>query len=133
MTYPLGDMLVRLKNAYLSRHQEVRVPYSHLKEVVVKLLKEEKFIKDYLVEGEGVKKEILITLAYKKEKGSFKPALHNLKLVSKPGRRIYVSVDEIPSVFSGLGINILSTSKGILTGAQAKAKNVGGELICQIW
>ncbi len=133
MNYPLGDMLIRIKNAYLSRQPDAEVSYSKIKEIVLQLLKKEGFISGYKIEGQGAKQKILITLSYKEKEGRRQPAIKGLKLISKPGRRIYVSSREIPSVFSGLGINILSTSKGIMTGAEAKARKVGGELICQVW
>ncbi len=135
VNYPLGDMLIRIKNAYLSRRLEADFSYSQIKEIVLKLLKREKFIDSYKVESQGAQQRIRVILSYEYEKGKnrHRAVMRGLKLISKPGRRIYVSAKKIPSVFSGLGINILSTSKGIMTGTEARAQKVGGELICQVW
>ncbi len=131
--YPLGDMLIRIKNAYLSRKDKVLLPSSKIKEIVVELLKKEGFVSSFKLVKKGPKSDLIINLKYKKDKGKLVPAVRNIKLVSKPGRRVYVSHNKIPYVFSGIGINILSTNRGILTGQEAKNNHLGGELICQIW
>ena len=132
--YPIADLIIRIKNAYLARHNQLTVPGSKLKQAVLAVLKKEGYIKDFKVTTKGPKTFITITLKYiLNAHNKPQPALQGIKLVSKPGRRIYVGYDEIPPVFSGIGINILSTSKGILTGAQAKKAKIGGELICQVW
>ncbi|NOY14807.1 MAG: 30S ribosomal protein S8 [bacterium] len=134
INYPIGDMLVRLKNAYLARHEQVVIPGSKMKEAVLSVLKKEGYIKDFKVDKQPPKSFITVYLRYNLDKHRRpQPAIQGLKLVSTPGRRIYISYNQIPPVFSGIGINILSTNKGILTGAQAQKAKTGGELICQIW
>lgn len=125
MTDPISDMLTRIRNAHMALHKTVSVPRSKVKEAIAEILKEEGYIKDI----EIFEREIKITLKYV----NGKPAILNLVRASKPGRRKYVSVSEIPNVQNGLGINIISTSKGIMVGERAKHENIGGELICQIW
>ncbi len=132
--YPIADLIIRIKNAYLARHEQLTVPGSKLKQAVLSVLKKEGYIKDFKVTKDGPKTFITITLKYTLDaRNKPQPAIQGVKLVSKPGRRIYVGYDQIPPVLSGIGINILSTNKGILTGAQAKKAKVGGELICQVW
>lgn len=132
--YPIADLIIRIKNAYLARHEQLIVPGSKLKQAVLSVLKKEGYIKDFKVTKDGPKTFITITLKYTPDaRNKPQPAIQGVKLVSKPGRRIYVGYDQIPPVLSGIGINILSTNKGILTGAQAKKAKVGGELICQVW
>ena len=132
--YPIADLIIRIKNAYLARHEQLIVPGSKLKQAVLSVLKKEGYIKDFKVTKDGPKTFITITLKYTLDaRNKPQPAIQGVKLVSKPGRRIYVGYDQIPPVLSGIGINILSTNKGILTGAQAKKAKVGGELICQVW
>ena len=129
MTDPIADMLVRIKNAIMAKHKEVKIPHSKMKEKIAQVLKREGFIEDYEVIGEIPKKEILIKFKiYKGEN-----AITDLKRISKPGRRIYVSKDEIPWVMNGLGIAIISTSKGILTDREARKNKIGGEVICYVW
>lgn len=111
--------------------REVRVPHSNIKAEIARVLKEEGFIEDYRVEGEK-KRDLVIILKYKGKRGK-DPVIEGIERVSKPGRRIYVGVEEIPRVRSGLGIAILSTPLGVLTGKQARQKRVGGELLCKVW
>ena len=125
LTDPIADMLTRIRNAHMALHKEVVVPRSKMKQRITEILKEEGYIEDFEL-GE---KEIKIKLKYV----NGKPAIQGLKRISKPSRRIYVGVKEIPRVQNGLGICVVSTSKGILEGEQARRLNVGGELICQIW
>lgn len=129
MTDPIADMLTRIKNAIMAKHKEVKIPHSKMKEKIAEILKREGFIENYEVIGEIPKKEILIKFKiYKGEN-----AITDLKRISKPGRRIYVSKDEIPWVMNGLGIAIISTSKGILTDREARKNKIGGEVICYVW
>ena len=125
MTDPIADMLTRIRNAHLALHNEVSVPRSKIKLVVAQILKDEGYVEDVAAEDASIK----LTLKY--SKGT--PGIHGLKKISKPGRRVYVGAGEIPSVQNGLGICIVSTSSGVLTGGVAREKNVGGELLCEIW
>ncbi len=129
MTDQIADMLTRIKNAIMAKHKEVKIPHSKMKEKIAELLKKEGFIENYEVIGEIPRKEILIKFKIYKDKN----AITDLKRISKPGRRIYVSKDEIPWVMNGLGIAIISTSKGILTDREARKKKIGGEVICYVW
>ncbi len=127
---PIADMLIRIKNAVMRRKEEVNIPYSKLKERIAQILKQEGFITDYKVEGEGVKKEIIVLPKYDEEGN---PILTDVKRVSKPGRRIYVKKDEIPWVKNGMGIAIISTSKGVVTDREARRLKIGGEILCEVW
>ena len=131
MTDPIADMLTRIRNANQQRHDEVVVPASKLKVQLAEILKNEGFIKGYKVEGEGegVIKNIVITLKYK---GNDR-VITGLKRVSKPGLRQYAKVNEIPKVLNGLGIVVLSTSQGLMTDKEARAKQIGGEVLAYIW
>ncbi len=122
------DLIIRIKNGYLAGKDKVNIPYSRYKESILKKLKELKFVKDYQIIGD-VKKEIVVELLYKNKA----PALTDIKIYSKPGRRYYVSYRELKPVLSGLGYSILSTSKGILTNIEAKKLKIGGELLFEIW
>ena len=122
---PVADMLARLRNAHQGLHAKVNVPVSKMKADIARILKDEGFIADYEV-GE---RDMVVTLKYV----GGKPVITGTKKVSKPGRRVYVGVGEIPRVRNGLGICVLSTSKGVLEGAKAREANVGGELLCEIW
>ena len=130
MTDPIADMLTRMRNANSMGYADVTVPASKLKVELARILKEEGFIKDYKVVGEDAQKNILLTLKYgnKKEK-----VITGLKRISKPGLRVYVKSDEVPKVLNGLGIAIISTSKGIMTDKQARKENLGGEVLAYIW
>lgn len=130
VTDPLADMLTRIRNASSARHEKVDIPTSRLKEAIAKILKDEGYIKNFKVLVDERKHGILrISLKYDVKRRGFV----NLKRISKPSRRVYVGKDEIPSVLKGLGISILSTSKGILTDKDARRANVGGEVLCYIW
>lgn len=129
VTDPIADMLTRIRNANQQRHEEVVVPASKLKVDLAEILKNEGFIKDYKVEGEGVVKNIVITLKYKGNER----VISGLKRVSKPGLRQYAKVNEIPKVLNGLGIVVLSTSQGLMTDKEARAKQIGGEVLAYIW
>lgn len=127
----IANMLTAIRNANARALREVRVPHSNIKAEIARILKEEGFIEDYRVEGEK-KRDLVIMLKYKGKRGK-DPVIEGIERVSKPGRRIYVGVHEIPLVRSGLGVAILSTPQGVLTGKQARQKRVGGELLCKVW
>jgi small subunit ribosomal protein S8 len=129
-TDPIGDMLTRIRNASSARHEKVVVPASRLKVRIAEVLKEEGFIKDYVRHEDGVQGAITIVLKYTTDRD---PAITDIKRVSRPGLRRYVPTDEIPRVLNGMGIAILSTSKGVLVDREARKQKVGGELICTVW
>ena len=129
MTDPIADMLTRIRNANRQHHETVMVPASKLKVDIAEILKNEGFIKGYKIEGEGPIKNIVITLKYR---GNDR-VITDLKRISKPGLRVYAKVNEIPKVVNGLGIVILSTSQGLMTDKEARAKQVGGEVLAYIW
>jgi small subunit ribosomal protein S8 len=132
MTDPIADMLTRIRNASRARHPKVAVPWSRVKENITKVLVDEGYIKEYkktkAVEGAG--EDLIIQLKYDKEK---QPIILGLKRISSPSRRVYVGAQEIPLVRKGLGINVLSTAKGILADREAQREKVGGEIICSVW
>jgi len=130
VTDTIADMLTRIRNANAMRYTEVSVPASKLKEELARILKEEGFIVDYKVVVKDVQGNIVITLKYGKNK---ERVITGLKRISKPGLRVYVKSDEVPKVLGGLGIAIISTSKGIMTDKQARANNLGGEVLAYIW
>ncbi|RUM59338.1 MAG: 30S ribosomal protein S8 [Persephonella sp.] len=132
---PIADMLARIKNAQLARKDEVYIPHSKIKEKIAEILKREGYIEDYVVSEinkKGNQGTLIIKLKYLDDRNR-KPAIMGLRRVSKPGRRIYVGVDNIPYVRKGLGTAILSTNKGILTDAEARKQRVGGEVLCYVW
>jgi small subunit ribosomal protein S8 len=130
MTDPIADMLTRIRNAALARHDRTEMPYSRLKEHVARVLKSEGFVDDVRVsEGEG-HKQLTVVLRYGRDKES---ALDGVRRVSTPGRRVYVRHDRIPRVLSDMGVSILSTSHGVMTDKDARKQRVGGELICEVW
>ena len=129
MTDPIADMLTRIRNANQERHETVKVPGSKMKIKIAEILKAEGFIKDFTIEEDGVKKTIVITLKY----NGNERVITGLRRISKPGLRIYAKVDEVPKVLNGLGIAILSTSKGVMTDKEARAQKVGGEVIAYVW
>lgn len=130
MTDPIADMLTRIRNATTVKHSHVEIPASNVKKAIAKILLEEGFIKGYEVKEDG--KQGIIKIELKYTQGQEK-VISGLKRISKPGLRVYVNKDQIPKVLGGLGIAIISTSKGIMTDAQARKENVGGEVICYIW
>ncbi len=131
MTDPLADMLTRLRNANKAKHEKVDVPASNLKAHVARLLKEEGYIKNYKVIKDNKQGILRIYLKYEGE--TKKQIISGLKMISRPGLRRYVSKKEIPLVLRGLGLSILSTSKGVITDKEARKQNVGGELLCSVW
>ncbi len=131
---PIADMLTRIRNAALVKHPTVSMPSSKMKVAIAKILKEEGYIEGYRVEtDERNHKVLVITLKYVGDLKHQRSVITGLKRVSKPGRRIYTSVREIPWVRSGMGIAILSTPKGVITGQQARRLRVGGEVLCYVW
>jgi len=130
VTDPIADFLTRIRNAQRALHETVTIPHSKMKEEIARILKEEGYILGYTAQQEGPFKQIAIALKYV---GDREPAIRSLKRVSKPGRRIYVECREIPKVMGGLGLNVLSTSCGVMTGRQARRTGVGGELLLEIY
>lgn len=128
-TDPIADMLTRIRNAVQAKHDSVVVPASKEKLEIARILKEEGYITDYVVDGD-LKKNIVVTLKYGNHG---QKVISGMKRISKPGLRVYAQADKLPRVLNGLGIAILSTSKGILTDKQAKVLKVGGEVICYVW
>ena len=130
VTDPIADMLTRMRNAIMVRHDNVLMPASRIKLAIAKILKDEGFITDYEVVKGKPHREIKIHLRYFDDK---KPAISGLKRVSKPGLRIYAGKKEVPRVYGGMGIAILSTSAGLKTGQQAWRQGSGGEILCFVW
>ena len=129
VTDVISDMLTRIRNAISAKHLTVDVPASNLKVSVAEILKNEGYILDYSITGEGIEKSIHITL---RDENS-KYVITGLKRISKPGLRVYANVDKLPRVINGLGIAIISTSKGLMTDKQARAQNIGGEVLAYVW
>ncbi len=130
VTDPISDMLTRVRNASLVRHRRVAMPHSKLKEAIAKILAEEGFISGYTVTNDVPQPNLIMGLKYT---GKGDPVITGLERVSKPGRRMYVGYREIPWVRSGLGITIVSTPNGVMTGRQARRDKVGGEILCNVW
>ncbi|KXZ38995.1 SSU ribosomal protein S8P [Alkalithermobacter thermoalcaliphilus JW-YL-7 = DSM 7308] len=130
MTDPIADMLTRIRNANMVKHETVDIPASNIKKEIARILLEEGFIKGYDVIEDGKQGIIRIQLKYGK---NGERVISGIKRISKPGMRVYAAKDEIPRVLNGLGISIISTSKGILTDKQARKENTGGEVICYVW
>jgi small subunit ribosomal protein S8 len=130
VTDPIADMLTRIRNALMVSRDSVLVPASRMKLAIAKILKEEGFITDYEVVRGKPHRTIKIQLRYLEDN---KPAISGLRRISKPGLRVYAQKKEIPRVFGGLGITILSTSKGLRTGQQAWRQGTGGEILCYVW
>ena len=132
MTDPIADLLSRIRNAALARHDRTELPASRLKHAVARILKNEGYIADVREsESDGdSSKKLTIVLKYGRDRQS---AIDGIRRVSRPGRRVYVRHDRIPRVLSGLGISILSTSRGLMSDREARAQKVGGELLCEVW
>jgi small subunit ribosomal protein S8 len=126
MSDPIADMLIRIRNAQLVGHTEVAMPASKLKASIAQVLKDEGYIEDFALRAEGAKKELRIGLKYY----AGRPVIERLERVSKPGLRVYRGRDDIPRVMNGLGVAILSTSRGVMTDRKARADGVGGEVLC---
>jgi small subunit ribosomal protein S8 len=127
---PIADMLTRVRNALKARFQKVDVPASKLKTELARILKDEGYILNYKIVDEGNHKAIRVYLKYT---AANQPVISHIERVSRPGCRVYVGSTDIPKVLGGLGVNILTTPKGVMTGKSARKEGVGGELLCQIW
>lgn len=129
VTDPIADMLTRIRNALTAKHETVEVPASKMKKAIADILLNEGYISNVEMKEDGVQGSLLVTLKYSKEGN----VISGLKRISKPGLRVYAKSNEIPKVLNGLGIAILSTSKGIMTDKEARANNLGGEVLAFIW
>ncbi|WP_315784231.1 30S ribosomal protein S8 [Fischerella sp. JS2] len=127
----IADMLTRIRNANLARHQTTQVPSTKMTRNIAKVLREEGYIGDYEDVGEGSKRNLVIALKYKGK--NRQPIITTLKRVSKPGLRVYSNKKELPRVLGGIGIAIISTSSGIMTDREARRQNLGGEVLCYVW
>lgn len=130
MTDPVADMLTRVRNALMAGKEKVNIPSSSLKEDIARILKEEGFIKSYRLIEDTKQGVLRITLKYS---DPTEPAIIEIRRISKPGRRVYVAAKEVPRVLNGLGVAIISTSKGVMTDRESKKQNVGGEVLCYVW
>ena len=130
MTDPIADMLTRMRNAIERRHPIVEIPHSKIKESIAHILRDEGFVQTVEVVPDGDFRKIRVTLKYTVER---RPVLTHLKRLSTPGRRLYTGANGIPRALGGMGVVIVSTPRGLLTGARARRENVGGELICEVW
>lgn len=130
MTDPVADMLTRVRNANQALHDEVRMPASKLKTEIAKLLEAEGYIVGWEESGEGKDKTLLVKLKYDKSR---RQVISGLRRISKPGRRVYVDRESIPKVLGGMGVAVISTSQGLLSGQEARRRGVGGEILCEVW
>ena len=130
MTDPIADMLTRIRNANKMRHEKVEMPASRLKADILSVLKKEGFINDFVVVKDGAQGKIVVTLKYTPSK---ERVIKGLKRISKPGLRVYAAVEDLPRVLNGLGIALVSTSKGILTDREARLAKIGGEVLAYVW
>lgn len=129
MTDPIADMIIRVKNAFMANKAEVSIPHSKVKEAIAKILEAEGYVESFEVEPTKPQRSINVKLKYV---GKI-PAITEVRRMSKPGRRVYSTVKDIPRALGGYGVTIVSTSRGVVTGSQARKMNVGGEILCQIW
>ncbi len=127
----ISDMLTRIRNANLARHDTTAIPSTRMTRNIAQVLKAEGFIDDYKIEGEGIKEQLVVALKYRGKQRQ--PIITALKRVSKPGLRVYANRRELPRVLGGIGIAIISTSNGIMTDRDARKKGVGGEVLCYVW
>lgn len=127
---PIADMLTRIRNANALRYETVSMPYSKTKGEIARILKDQGYVAEYVAEGDGAVKALTLTLKYG---SNGERVISGLKRISKPGLRVTVAADKLPRVLKGLGIAIISTNKGILTDAQARKAQVGGEVLCYVW
>ena len=130
MTDPIADMLTRVRNALAVNKETVEIPSSNMKKAIADIMLQEGYVSDVKLEEDGFSGKLVITLKYA---GKNKSVINSLKRVSRPGLRVYAGVVVMPKVMEGLGIAIISTNKGVMTDKQAKAANVGGEVLCYIW
>jgi small subunit ribosomal protein S8 len=137
-TDPIADMLTRIRNGVMAEHKDVIVPLSKIKREIAQVLKREGYISDYKIDQSEFPPHIIIDLKYKDKRdknlsGKKESVITGLKRVSKPGRRVYAGVEDIPKVLGGLGVALLSTSRGILTGKECQKYNIGGEVLLNVW
>lgn len=130
MTDPIADFLTRIRNANMVRHASFEVPSSNMKVAIAEILKREGFIKNYEVKEDNKQNVMRVFLKYTKDN---ERVISGLKRISKPGLRVYAKTDEVPKVLNGLGIALISTSEGVITDKEARAKNVGGEVLAYVW
>ena len=130
MTDPIADLLTRIRNATMVRHDRTDVPASKMKLEIAKILKQEGFIRTFKLLEEGPQGTIRIYLKYADDG---EPAIHGLRRVSRPGRRVFKGVEGLPKVRNGLGVAVVSTNRGVLTDDQARSQSVGGEVLCEVW
>ena len=130
MTDPIADMLTRIRNGIQSRHDRVELPSSKLKVEIARILKSEGFISNFKLVEDKVQPMLRVYLKYSEDG---EPVIHGIERISRPGRRVYRNKEEIPRVLGGLGLAIVSTSKGVLSGTEAVKNGVGGEVLCQVW
>jgi len=130
MTDPIADLLTRLRNAQTVKHPLVTIPYSKMKEAILKILRQEGFVTDFETVGEGIRKQLAVTLKYT-DQGS--GVIETMRRVSRPGRRVYLGSDAMKPVRNGLGLAIVSTSKGVMTDQKARSQKLGGEILLNIW
>jgi small subunit ribosomal protein S8 len=130
VTDPIADMLTRIRNASMARHKELTLPSSRVKREIARILAEEGFIDTFETQPDGVQEKLVLRLKYVEGRT---PVVSGLKRISKPGLRVYARKTEIPRVLGGLGLAILSTSHGIMTGNDARKQNLGGEVLCYVW
>lgn len=133
MSDPVSDMLTRIRNALMRQHKTVAMPSSKVKQAIASVLKDEGYITDFKVIEQQPYPVLQLTLKYVGQKRGRRSVITNLQRVSKPGRRIYVGRSDIPWVLSGMGISIVTTSRGVMTGKKARRLGVGGEILCKIW
>jgi len=130
----ISDMLTRIRNAQMAGHKEVAMPFSKLKLAIAKILEEKNFIESVSKEGDGTVPKVVVRLKYENISNNKKvPVIQGIKRVSREGQRIYVKKNEIKTVKSGYGISVVSTSKGVMTGDDARKRGLGGEVICEVW
>ena len=131
VTDPIADLLTRIRNAHMAQHDKLDIPASRVKQAIVRILKEEGYIKNYkVVDSKGRHPIIRVYLKYE---ANGRPVINGLTRVSRPGRRIYCDKDSFPRVLNGLGISILTTNKGIMANNKAKSLGIGGEVLCNVW
>ena len=127
---PIADMLTRIRNAQVARHDSVTIPASNMKKAIAKILLDEGYVKSVETLNDGIQGSIKITLKYQDKK---QPVIVGLRRISKPGLRVYTTCEELPKVLGGLGIAIVSTSRGVMTDRAARKENIGGEVLCYVW
>jgi small subunit ribosomal protein S8 len=136
ITDPIADMLTRVRNAVMAGHAQVAMPSSKLKVEIAKIMKDEGYLEGFeIVEGDeqAIQKVLRLKIKYVGERRARRPVISGIERVSKPGRRVYTKKQDIPWVLSGIGVAILSTPKGVMTGARARQLGVGGEILCKVW